>query len=381
MSKEIHLVALDIPFPADYGGGIDQFHLIRTLHHLGIGIHLHCFKYKQTEQVALAQYCKSVYYYDRIEGHAGFSNKLPYIVSTRSNKQLFERLLENNYPILVEGVHTSGMIMDTRFKNRSIYVRSHNIEQKYYGDLVGCTKSIFRKLYYKHEAYLLKKYEALLAEKAAAIFTLSNADAQFYRTQYERANIIEVPAFLPDWELGTQTGVGSYCLYHGDLSVEANEKAATWLLKHVFTELKIPFVITGKNPSDKLYKLAHSQQHTCLVANPGEKELQDMIAKAHIHVLPSFIDTGIKIKLLNALLNGKHIIANEATVTGSGLEAACHVGTSANAFKNIISQLYHQPFTEEEISIRKKLLENKFNNRINAGIMIDTIFATKPSSD
>ncbi|MFX5252872.1 hypothetical protein ABTD06_19170, partial [Acinetobacter baumannii] len=87
--------------------------------------------------------------------------------------------------------------------------------------------------------------------------------------------------FLPDWELSTQTGMGSYCLYHGDLSVEANEKAAIWLLKNVFNDLKLPFVIAGKNPSDKLNELAHSQQHTCLVANPAEKELQDMIAKAH----------------------------------------------------------------------------------------------------
>jgi len=380
VSKEINLVALDIPFPADYGGGIDQFHLIRTLHHLGIGIHLHCFKYKQTEQSALTQYCKSVYYYDRIEGHAGFSHKLPYIVSTRSNEQLYRRLLDNDYPIILEGIHTSGVILDPRFSKRSIYIRSHNVEQRYYRALASCTNSPFRKLYYIHEAYLLKKYEATLAEKVAAIFTLSETDTHFYRTNYKKANIIEVPVFLPDWELNTQTGMGSYCLYHGDLSVEANEKAAIWLLKNVFNDLKLPFVIAGKNPSDKLNKLAHSQQHTCLVANPAEKELQDMIAKAHIHVLPSFIDTGIKIKLINALFNGKHVIVNEATVNGSGLEAACHIATTAAAFKNIISQLYHQPFAEEEITIRKKLLGNRFNNRTNAQAILETIFDTKPSS-
>jgi len=372
--KEIHLISFDIPFPADYGGSIDQFHLIRSLHHLGVVIHLHCFKYKQTEQLSLNQYCKSVHYYDRIEGHAGYSNKWPYIVSSRINEELYKNLLQDEYPILAEGVHTSGMMLDERFQNRAIYVRVHNVEHLYYSQLANCTNSLFKKLYYKNEARLLKHYEAFMASKASTIFTLSSADTAYFQTQYQAKKIIEVPVFLPDWELQTGTGMGSYCLYHGDLSVDANEKAAIWLLENVFEELKIPIVITGKNPSKKLEKIAYSQQHTCLVANPSEKELQDMIAKAHINILPSFTDTGIKIKLINALFNGKHIVANEATLKGADAAAACHVGTTASAFKDIIAQLYHQPFTEEEISIRKQLLADRFNNRTNATVIINTIF-------
>jgi glycosyltransferase involved in cell wall biosynthesis len=374
VGKELHVISFDIPFPADYGGSIDQFHLIRTLHHLGVTIHLHCFKYKQTEQITLTQYCKTVHYYDRIEGHAGFSNKWPYIVSSRINEELYKNLLQDNYSILAEGVHTSGIILDERFSNRAIYVRVHNVEHLYYNQLATCTKSVFKKLYYKNEARLLKYYEALMASKVLAIFTLSKTDSSYFQTHYQAKNIIEVPVFLPDWELQTATGMGSYCLYHSDLSVDANEKAAIWLLKEVFDAIKIPFVIAGKNPSKKLEKAAYARQHTCLVANPSEKELQDMIAKAHINILPSFTDTGIKIKLINALFNGKHIVANEATLKGADVAAACHVGTTAAAFKDIITQLYHQPFSEEEVQIRKKLLADRFNNRTSATTIINTIF-------
>lgn len=164
--------------------------------------------------------------------------------------------------------------------------------------------------------------------------------------------------------------------YHGDLSVDANDKAATWLLKNVFHKLKIPFVIAGKNPSEKLMALAHEQGHTCLVANPSEKEMQDMIAKAHVHVIPSFTTTGMKTKLVNALFRGRHCVVNEATVAGSGLEAACHIGTNANAFSEIIAQLYHQPFGEEEIKLRKRLLEPMFNNEVNARKQVNWIWGT-----
>jgi hypothetical protein len=65
---------------------------------------------------------------------------------------------------------------------------------------------------------------------------------------------------------------------------------------------------------------------------------------------------------------------NDATVVGSGLESACHIGTNANAFREIIAQLYHQPFAEHEIELRKRLLGDKFCNNTNAKKMISTIW-------
>jgi hypothetical protein len=136
-----------------------------------------------------------------------------------------------------------------------------------------------------------------------------------------------VPATVPAGLASSMPeGMGSYCLYHGDLSVDANEKAAIWLVEKIFRHLKVPFVIAGKDPSKKLYALAQATENTCLVSNPSEKEMQDMIAKAHINVIPSYTTTGIKIKLLNALFNGRHCVVNDATVAGSGLESACHTG-------------------------------------------------------
>ena len=129
-----------------------------------------------------------------------------------------------------------------------------------------------------------------------------------------------------------------------------------------------------KNPSAKLKRLAHFSHHTCLVANPGEKEMQDMIAKAQINVLPSFNSTGIKLKMLNALYNGKHCVVNEEAVEQTGLEAACHIGTNAKAIQHIIAQLYHQTFAEEEINLRKRLLSAQFNNTKNAETLIKWIW-------
>jgi hypothetical protein len=239
------------------------------------------------------------------------------------------------------------------------------VEYQYYADLCKNTSSLVKKMYYWMESRLLRSYEKKIVSKAV-FWGTTEKDDEVYREELGCKNIECLPLYIPDWKVNCLEGIGSFCLYHGDLSVDANDKAATWLLEKVFSQLPIPFVIAGKGPSEKLKELAHVHKHTCLVANPNHKEMQDMIAKAHIHVIPSYTTTGMKVKLLNALFNGRHCVVNDATVEGTGLESSCHIGTSAEAFRQIIAQLYHQPFAEEEIRLRKHLLEGRFNNEQNA---------------
>ena len=373
MEKHLHIISLDVPYPVNYGGVVDLFYKLPALQAQGVQIHLHCFTNGRSEQAELHKYCVRVDYYERNEGHKGISNTLPYIVSSRKNEQLLQNLLQDEYPIFMEGVHCTYLLTDDRFKNRKCFVRIHNVEYQYYHDLCINTSSPVKKLYYWLESRLLKVYEKKIASKAI-FWGVTEKDDGVYRNVLGCKNIEYLPLYLPDWKVSGMEGMGTYCLYHGDLGVDANEKAAIWLLEKVFSKLKIPFVIAGKNPSAKLDRLVHESGHTCLVANPSEKEMQDMIAKAHINVIPSYTTTGIKIKLINALFNGRHCLVNEATVTGSGLAATCHTGTTANAFCEILAQLYHQPFTSDEIKLRKHLLSSMFNNEANAKKQVEWIW-------
>ena len=78
--------------------------------------------------------------------------------------------------------------------------------------------------------------------------------------------------------------------------------------------------------------------------------------------------------MINALYNGRHCVVNDEAVEGSGLEDACHIGTTSKAIASIITQLYHHPFGEEEINLRKKLLGKIFNNKANAQQLIRLIW-------
>ncbi|WP_162127636.1 glycosyltransferase family protein [Flavobacterium phycosphaerae] len=42
-NKPLHIISFDNPYPPDYGGVIDVFYKLKSLHALGYAIHLHCF--------------------------------------------------------------------------------------------------------------------------------------------------------------------------------------------------------------------------------------------------------------------------------------------------------------------------------------------------
>lgn len=373
MTKRIHIIAHDVPYPVDYGGVIDIFCTIKMLSQQGFEIILHCFEYGRGQQVELKKYCSEVYYYSRKEGHKGFCFHLPYIVASRSNPELLDRLAADEWPILLEGLHCSFLLTDNRFSSRKIVLRAFNAESLYYKQLYNHERSLLKKAYYLNESRLLKKYESEIVAKVP-VLTLSDDDTTYFREKLGATNAHTVQVLLPYQELRSKDGIGSFCLYHGNLGIAENEKAAAWLLEEIFIKLKIPFVIAGKNPSPRLERLAHLGCHTCLVADPGEKELNDLISKAQINILPSFNETGVKLKLLNALYNGRHCIVNDAAIRGTPLGPLCHIAENPAAVQRLIQQLYYLPFGEEEIRLREKILYQHYNNAENARVISSYLY-------
>ncbi|CAN5628371.1 N/A [soil metagenome] len=374
MEKHLHIISLDVPWPVNYGGVYDLFYKLPALQAQGVKIHLHCFDNGRGEQSELNKYCEEVQYYKRNTGHKGFTTKLPYIVASRKNEELLTNLLKDDHPIFMEGVHCTYPTLDKRFSQRRKFVRVHNIEQDYYQQLYNCATAVFKKLYYWWESHLLKTYEQQLAQQATAYWSVTEKDAEYYRKQLDCKTMDYLPLFLPPWQVSGKEGMGTFCLYQGDLSVAANDYAVKWLLEKVFINSDLPIVIAGKNPSKSLEDLVHENANACLVANPSEKEMQDMIAKAQINMLPCFNNTGIKIKLLNALYNGRHCVVNEAMISGTAFDELCHVVETPDAFRERIEQLYHQPFTKEEIETRATILHHHFNNETSARQMVKWIW-------
>ena len=376
MEKHFHIICFNVPYPVDYGGVVDLYWKLPYLQKLGVKIHLHCFDYGRGEQQILNQYCVEVNYYRRSKNIFHLFSNLPFIVGTRTNGKLVSNLLKDDYPILCEGLHTSSIILDQRFADRKILVRLHNVEHEYYKYLQQTTSSVFKKLFFWRESSLLKKYESILALSEHQLLALSELDVIKFQAIFKARQIQYLPMFIPDsWMANSKTGKGNYCLYHGDLSVSANEKAAIWLMQHVVKFLpNVTFKFAGKNPSQSLIKLVQKFQHITLIENPSDLEMMDLIQNAQINILPSFSSSGIKLKLLNALFNGRFCLVNQETISGSSLDELCLIANDSEDFIKTIQKVIHQDFGLSEVEKRNALLTKKFNNRKTAELLIHYVY-------
>lgn len=339
---------------------------------MGIKIHLHCFYKDRKPQDELKKYCTEVFYYKRKNWPIDFHLSVPYIVRSRRNAVLQKRILENNYPVLMEGTHTTWLLYSGILNHRKTIVRLHNVEHTYYRKLAAYESNIFKKCYFLFESFLLKRYESSIAHKSLFV-AVSKEDAEFFSKKFG-AETKFLPVFLPWQEVKESSDRGCFCLYHGNLSVNENEKAADWLMNSVFDTIDIPLVVAGKSASLPLQCVAHSRLHTCITCNPSNQEMDDLISKAHIHILPSFNQTGVKLKLLNALFNGRHCIVNKAGTSGSETASLCHIAETADEFKATIKALYEMPFSKRDIEERKLVLENLYDNDKNAKQLIEWLY-------
>ncbi len=358
----VHLVAFNVPFPANYGGVIDVFYKIKALKNIGVKVHLHCFQYGREAANELEQICEKVYYYNRATSIFQQFSILPYIVKSRKNPALLSRLIEQDFPIIFEGLHCCGFLNDLSLQHRLKIIRMHNVEWEYYAHLASQESNLIKRLFFKLESWRLKQFEKKL--KADYLLTISPNDTSYFKELFLEIPSIYIPAFHGNSEINSKTGKGDYFLFHGDLSVMDNEKAAFYLIDKVFNDLDDKLIIAGLNPSKEL--LAKANQNIEIQANLSNMEIQNLIKDAQANVLISFHSAGMKLKLLNALYNGRFCIVNTEMVKGLGLEDLVLISDNSEQLKSIIQKTANLPFDEKTIKNRRVGIEKELNDDENA---------------
>lgn len=367
-SKSIHIIAFDVPYPPNYGGIIDVFYKLKSLHQQGVSIVYHCFYYAghNPPTKELEKYCDAVYYYQR-KKHIGklLMSKYPFIVASRSNKQLLSNLVKDDHPILFEGLQCCYYLNHPLLKKRKKIVRTHNIEHDYYLGLAKSEKNKAKKLYFVWEAKKLIKFEKQLAF-ASHILSIAKKDVAHF-SKYTKTS--HIPPFFnhstKKTYISEQTET-KYILFQGNLSVSENVRAVEFILEKIAPFVKHQIIIAGKSPSKSLSKKIDGISHVKLTPNPGYNEMNGLIENAYINLLFTFQQTGVKLKLLHAIELGNHIIINSKMDDADIFKSTCVVEDNPTKIIDQIEQLIQTPYTKSMYDKRYNLFSKYFDNDINA---------------
>ncbi len=371
-SPTIHIITFDVPYPANYGGVMDVFYKLKSLHHLGIKIILHCYEYGRGEQAELLKYCEKVYYYKRKTGLFKHFSKIPYIVNSRASLSLLARLKQDQFPIVFEGLHSCYFLNHPDLKDREKIYRESNIEHHYYFKLSSAESNYLKKIFYYIEALKLEAFEKVLAA-ANTLLLVSESDCNYFYKKFGAKKSVYLPSFHPNEAITCKEGKGTYALYHGNLGVPENNIAALFLVKKVFAHLPFSFKIAGLNPSSLLIDLCKKYKHIELIANPSQAIMNQLIEDAHINCLYTHQATGLKLKLINVLFRGRFCLTNTDMLEGSNLEDLCIIADNQITYAEKIKFLFDQRFEILEIENRRQFLKINYDNGQKAKIILDLI--------
>ena len=373
--QHIHIVCFDIPFPATYGGVIDVYYKIKAFAEAGVVIDLHCFykgelhRYQELERL-----CRNVYYYPRNMSFRRMLHRLPFAVCSRQSSELLTDLLKDDAPILFEGLVSCALLAHPALRKRAKFFRESNIEHDYYYALFRAARTMRNKLYYLADAIRLRPFESCV-RYATAIFAVAHQDEAHFRTCYPEVPTYYIPSFHPDSEVSIPDGTGDYILYHGNLDVSENYNAARIIMCEIAPQLPdVQFVLAGRYNNHLLDDLLSNATNVRMVANPDEETMNSLIHDAQIHLLITEQATGLKLKLLNVLYKGRHIVVNDKMVAGTDVSPLCHIASTCDELVSMCQEFLTTPVSTEEKHKRTQILSTHYNNNSLRQLMINAIF-------
>jgi hypothetical protein len=249
-------------------------------------------------------------------------------------------------------------------------VRTHNIEHLYYNNLAQAEKNPFRKIFFQTESRKLERYETRLSE-ASLLLPISPGDTEYFRSKYGKT--LFIGPFHQSDKCVSSLGKGNYILLHGDLSTPENNASALYIVRKVASKWGYRTVLAGKRPSAELIRAAADLKNIRIISNPSQSKMIELILNAQICILHASQPTGMKLKLINAICFGRHIIASEPVVSGTGLETLVNIAYRDEDWIDLATRLMETGFTEDIIRRRDVLIRKVADNQANAIKIIESI--------
>lgn len=364
-NKPLHIISFDNPFPPNYGGVIDVFYKIKSLHTLGFEIYLHCFYYDRNQvSEELKAITKSVFLYKKNRNPIFLLSPFPLSVISRFHKNLVSNIASVEAPILFEGLQTTRIVNKVKLTNRKLLLRLHNLESNFYAGMSKNETSFLKSILYYIESKKYNYYQNRVTY-FDHVFTLSKSEYNFVEAKTKKVSYL--PVFHGNEAFTHQSEFGNYALYHGDLRLPDNKKAVSFLIQLFHKIRDYQLIIASSNGKEFVETQTQKENNIEFVFIENEAHLNSLLANAHINVMLSFQQAGTKLKIVNALFKSRFCLINNKIVDDKRIVKLCEIANTETEFIQKINQLKAQPFTQNEE--RQKVLSEVYNDLHNAKLM------------
>ena len=331
-----------IPFPVVDGGTAAMHQISQGLKMLGHQVKILAVdtpKQHFKEDLLSAEYINSyqpeyIFLDTRVKLLPAFLN----LFSSRSyNVQRFDSallrdkikntLLKEHYDlVLMDSLFVTPYIETIREYSKSkIILRAHNVEHLVWERNAKIEKNSLKRNYLKLLSRRLKKYEFETIPKLDGIAAISLNDVEFFKQNFN------TPVEFTPFGYRVKPNLKSEIFFHdrayfiGSMDWTPNLEALHWIVENIFpglASLNNAFHITvagNKMPEEFIEKTNKTFEVQGMVENP-----EKFIESFGILIAPIFSGGGLKIKVVEAMANGKLVITTPIGAEGLGAEPNFH---------------------------------------------------------
>ncbi len=285
------------------------------------------------------------------------------------NKRLIQLLENGNFEIVhLESLFMTPYISTIRkYSTAKIVLRSHNLEHLIWDRLANSTGNTAKRLYLKHLASKLKKYEYQTINEVDAIAAISFEDTSRYELLKCDPPLKTIPfgIDLEKYPFDNNTETVPHSLFHiGSMDWEPNKEAINWLLDDIWpqlAQLDVSLHLAGRKMPGYI-----SQQSNDKLIVHGEVDSAIQFMAAHeIMIAPLLSGSGMRVKIIEAMGMGKAVITTKIGAEGINYTHGVDIiiADTAEEIVAAIKNLINNPNLVKEIGDNaRKLIETHYDN-------------------
>ena len=234
--------------------------------------------------------------------------------------KLIRWLTDKSYDIIhLESLFMTPYIPTIRKLSKAkIILRSHNLEHLIWERMAKSAGHSPKKLYLKHLASRLKKYEVNILKDVDGIASISSKDEKTFRQLGTSTPIKTIPfsTDLSGTEVSNKSLNNELKLFHlGAMNWTPNIEAVNYLIDKIWpllSSLDVSLNIAGRGMQEELLEASNGKLQVI-----GEvKSARDFIDKNDVLIVPLISGSGIRVKIIEAMAMGKAVITTSIGAEG-----------------------------------------------------------------
>lgn len=198
----------------------------------------------------------------------------------------------------------------------------HNIESQLMARRADHESGALARWYVARQARLLEAFERQQTGRFPLNITVSPADAATLEKICPGARTAVLPNGVDTDYFAPRPGTeGPALIYTGGMNMFANRDAVEWFLQEIWPKVKrevpgVHFYAVGSRPSKIVLDMAAADQD---VEAPGfVPDVRTWVARATVYVVPLRVGGGTRLKMVDAMAQGKAIVST--TVGAEGID-------------------------------------------------------------